>query len=82
MHNLLSYSNACKIRGNDESSIFHLVTFAFSGQLSGWWDNHLTPAQRAQIINSVKCNGHGKPILNAQGQTTSDAIYALLTNIL
>lgn len=79
---MLFYVNACKIRGNNEEMIVYLIVASFLSQLKGWWDYYLIEEQRHAIINSFKIDiQSGGVILNAQGQTVPNGVYALVINI-
>ncbi|KAL5823455.1 hypothetical protein ACOSQ4_021355 [Xanthoceras sorbifolium] len=37
------------LKGNDEPQILLLITSGFTGELAGWWDDHLTKEQKVAI---------------------------------
>lgn len=81
-HNMLSYTNAYKIRGNSEEIIVFLIAASFSGQLKGWWDFYLIEEQRQAITSFVKLDARtGDTLLNAQGQPIPNGVYTLVINI-
>ena len=85
-HQMIMYANACIANGNKEKEAAQLIVVGFSGQLRGWWDHYLDDNQRHAIIEAVKLDQHGRPVVlvNEQGQSqgnVSDAISTLLYNI-
>ena len=85
-HQIIMYANACIANGNKEKEAAQMIIIGFSGQLRGWWDHYLDEIQRQTIIEVVKIDNNGRPIVltNDQGQslgTVSDAISTLLYNI-
>jgi hypothetical protein len=82
---MIMYANACIANGNKEKEAVHMIVIGFSGQLTGWWDHYLSETQRKSIIEAVKIDENGRPIvlINDQGQlleTISNAISTLLYN--
>jgi hypothetical protein len=85
-HQMIMYANAYIANGNKEKEAAQIIIIGFSRQLRGWWDHYPDQTQRQTIIEAVKIDSNGKPIIltNQQGQSlgsVSDAISTLLYNI-
>ena len=52
----------------------------FTGQLKGWWDEYLTTEDEDNILNAVKIDVNGEPILQ-DGDTISDVVAILIFTI-
>ena len=52
----------------------------FTGQLKGWWDEYLTTEDKDNILNAVKIDVNGEPILQ-DGDTISDVVAILIFTI-
>lgn len=51
LHNMLMYSTICQIADNLDRQIFEFIIAGFSGKLKGWWDHHITPTQKFEVLN-------------------------------
>ncbi|KAK9733217.1 hypothetical protein RND81_04G051800 [Saponaria officinalis] len=66
------YSTICKQLKNSDSNIAKTIISGFTGQLKGWWDNYLTPAMKAAIVEA-KTNDQ---------PPAENAVYTLTINII
>ena len=41
----------------------HVLITEFTGQLKGWWDEQLTLDEKDKILNAIKLDADGEPIL-------------------
>ncbi|KAL5818869.1 hypothetical protein ACOSQ4_022711 [Xanthoceras sorbifolium] len=48
-----SQLRASLLKGNDEGHILLLITSGFTGELAGWWDDHLTDEQKYTIKSAT-----------------------------
>ena len=64
--------------GTPDKAIAELLIAGFSGQLKGWWDYHLTPENHLEILNSIREDEEGKPILDEQGNPIQGAVAQLI----
>ncbi|KAJ8543610.1 hypothetical protein K7X08_006133 [Anisodus acutangulus] len=88
-YNILSFlqqmtmaANAYKTQnGTQDKTIADLLIAGFSGQLKGWWDNYLADQQKEDILNSIKTDEEGLPILDEQGEPLQDAVATLILTI-
>ena len=62
-HQMIMYANACIANGNKEKEAAQMIIIGFSGQLRGWWDHYLDETQRQTIIEAVKIDNNGRPIV-------------------
>ena len=62
-HQMIMYANACIANGNKEKEAAQMIIIGFSGQLRGWWDHYLDEIQRQTIIEVVKIDNNGRPIV-------------------
>ena len=58
------------------------LILGFNGQLKGWWDNSLTPLEQNAILDSIKEDDDGIPILDENGNQISVAVTSLIYTIL
>ena len=45
---------AYRIKGNNDQSIVNVIIAGFTGQLKGWWDNYVSPEDKAIVLSSKK----------------------------
>ncbi|KAK2993200.1 hypothetical protein RJ640_005168 [Escallonia rubra] len=79
---MLMAANSARNRnpGESEAIIARYLIAGFTGQLRGWWDFYLTPTDQNNILNSIKIEPNGNPILINE-QPLSDAVTTLVTAI-
>ena len=74
--------NAYKTQtGSTDRAIVKLQIVGLSGQLKGWWDYHLTPAEQLQILSAIQTFDDGTPFLDDYGNTVQDAVSTLILTI-
>ena len=47
-------AGAYRIKGNNDQSIVNIIIAGFTGQLKGWWDNYVSPEDKARVLSSKK----------------------------
>ncbi|KAK2993839.1 hypothetical protein RJ640_023723, partial [Escallonia rubra] len=82
LQHMLMAANSARNRnlGESEAVIARYLIVGFIGQLRGWWDFYLTPTDQNNILNSIKIEPNGNPILINE-QPLSDAVTTLVTAI-
>ncbi|KAK2991116.1 hypothetical protein RJ640_029399, partial [Escallonia rubra] len=82
LQHMLMAANSARNRnlGESEAVIARYLIAGFTGQLRGWWDFYLTPTDQNNILNSIKIEPNGNPILINE-QPLSDAVTTLVTAI-
>ncbi|KAK2976497.1 hypothetical protein RJ640_001042 [Escallonia rubra] len=82
LQHMLMAANSARNRnlGESEAVIARYLIAGFTGQLRGWWDFYLTPTDQNNILNSIKIEPNGNPIL-VNEQPLSDAVTTLVTAI-
>ncbi|KAK2971280.1 hypothetical protein RJ640_001306 [Escallonia rubra] len=82
LQHMLMAANSAHNRnlGESEAVIARYLIAGFTGQLRGWWDFYLTPTDQNNILNSIKIEPNGNPILINE-QPLSDAVTTLVTAI-
>ncbi|KAK2979079.1 hypothetical protein RJ640_026029 [Escallonia rubra] len=82
LQHMLMAANSARNRntGEKEATIAIYLIAGFTGQLRGWWDFYLTPTNQNNILNSIKIEPNGTPIL-VNEQPLSDAVTTLVTAI-
>ncbi|KAK2980152.1 hypothetical protein RJ640_000895 [Escallonia rubra] len=82
LQHMLMAANSARNRnpGESEAIIARYLIAGFTGQLRGWWDFYLTPTDQNNILNSIKIEPNGNPILINE-QPLSDAVTTLVTAI-
>ncbi|KAK2987236.1 hypothetical protein RJ640_017426 [Escallonia rubra] len=82
LQHMLMAANSARNRnpGESEDVIARYLIAGFTGQLRGWWDFYLTPTDQNNILNSIKIEPNGNPILINE-QPLSDAVTTLVTAI-
>ncbi|KAK2973929.1 hypothetical protein RJ640_019444 [Escallonia rubra] len=82
LQHMLMAANSARNRnlGESETVIARYLIAGFTGQLRGWWDFYLTPTDQNNILNSIKIEPNGNPILINE-QPLSDAVTTLVTAI-
>ena len=58
----------------------HILITWFTRQLKGWGDEHLTTEDKDNILNAVKIDINGEPIIQ-DGDTILDAVATLIFTI-
>lgn len=71
---MLMYATICTTSQNTDPQITKFITAGFSGQLKGWWDNHLSAEQKLEILHAVKV----EPGMQAHRE---DSVYTLIATI-
>ncbi|KAL5861522.1 hypothetical protein ACOSQ4_002818 [Xanthoceras sorbifolium] len=66
LKHIMMYAQVSLIKGNTEEHICLLITSGFTGELTGWWDNHLTIDQKNAIKSATtyvhsQCDQMGNP---------------------
>ncbi|KAK2973105.1 hypothetical protein RJ640_009757 [Escallonia rubra] len=80
-HMLMAANSACnRNTGENKATIARYLITGFTGQLRGWWDFYLTPTDQNNILNSIKIEPNGTPIL-VNEQPLSYAVTTLVTAI-
>lgn len=69
------YFTICRITDNSNRQIAEFITAGFSSQLKGWWDHHLTPVEKFEVLGATKVD----PNTN---QIKEEAVYRLISTIL
>jgi hypothetical protein len=59
----------------------HVLVAGFTGQLKGWWDNHLSEENKQKIFHAVRVDPSGEPI-HRDGHTILDSANALVDTII
>ena len=59
----------------------YILIAGFSGQLKGWWDEHLSQSDRDTILDAIKVDPNGNIIYDNNNQTISDAVSTLIFTI-
>ncbi|KAK2971278.1 hypothetical protein RJ640_001304 [Escallonia rubra] len=82
LQHMLMAANSARNRnlGESEAVIARYLIAGFTGQLRGWWDFYLTPTDQNNILNFIKIEPNGNPILINE-QPLSDAVTTLVTAI-
>ncbi|KAK2975741.1 hypothetical protein RJ640_022747 [Escallonia rubra] len=82
LQHMLMAANSARNRnlGESEAVIARYLIAGFTGQLRGWWDFYLTSTDQNNILNSIKIESNGNPILINE-QPLSDAVTTLVTAI-
>nr|XP_033513040.1 uncharacterized protein LOC117277755 [Nicotiana tomentosiformis] len=82
VHRMLMYSTICKSVKNTDRTICKMIIAGFTGQLRGWWDNHLSVEEKVFVINATATDEGVDNIGMALVVGREDAVYTLILTIL
>ncbi|KAG5606112.1 hypothetical protein H5410_027604, partial [Solanum commersonii] len=82
VYSMFMYATICKSVNNIDKTIYKMIIAGFTGQLRGWWDNHMTLDAKAAVINAKAIaegvDNLGFPLV----KNREDVVYTLVLTIL